>query len=929
MNALPAYRHSRNRTRQSSDTTAPIPNSGEFGYGRWVLLGLLMFVPGTLVAAEPLPGLDVRFAAAETSEVPDFQRHVTPLLGRLGCNGRACHGSFQGRGGLQLSLFGYDFAADHAALMAEHSGRVDADDVEESLIIAKPTDADLHEGGKRYDKHSWQYHVIRNWVAAGAPYDAKQPARLNRLEVVPEEIVFNDEGQQQPLQVIAHWDSGASEDVTAICRFSSNDDSIAEIDEAGLVTAGSVGDTYVVAYYDKAVVPIPVLRPLTDQVGERYPTVQTRTNVDELVVQKLRKLGVTPSGVCSDADFLRRVRLDLTGTLPSPAEVESFLNDTSIDKRAQLVERLFETPEYAAWWATRFSDWTGNSEAQLNNVLPVRGVASKLWFAWLQKRLADNQPYDQLVEGIVAAESRMPGEGYEDYCEAMTEACGRGNEAAFAERDGMPLYWARRNFRSTDERAIGFAYAFMGIRIQCAQCHKHPFDQWSKDDFAQFGRLFQPVIASNNSSPESKAAREKMMAQLELDGLAGGELRRKIGQLAREGKTVPFPELYVRSIKARPQQKNNKNKRRKAPQIYPTGKILGVEETVSLASDPRDRLMEWLRADDNPYFSKALVNRVWANYFGMGLVQPTDDLNLANPPVNVPLMDYLSQGFIRSGFDLQWLHREIVLSDTYQRSWQPNDTNAADKRNFSHYIPHRLPAEVVHDAVLLATAGDASADELRQSFNRLAIGGSMPPQYRGQRNYALSVFGQSIRETNCDCDRSDDSSLLQSVYLRNDTEIHMRLSDKKGWVAEACRAMKVPGPVAQAQDTTERLQRQKKNYQRMLAAKRKQLQQLNGKQLAARETKIKAEMQRLRDRLAELDGDSPALPGDKPAVTEEATESIGEAVQQAYLRTLCRYPEPAELQRSVAFVHESPTVAEGLESVMWSLINTKEFILNH
>ncbi len=919
----------RSRTRPSLELSSSRPKSGDFGYG--LLLALLLAAAQPLAAADAVPGLETRFADAATEEVPDFQRHVTPLLGRLGCNGRACHGSFQGRGGLQLSLFGYDFAADHAALMAENSGRVDPDDVDESLIIAKPTDADLHEGGKRYDKGSWQYHVIRNWVAAGAPYDAQQPAQLTRLEVLPQEIVFESEGQQQPLQVIAHWDSGTSENVTEICRFSSNDDSIAGIDESGIVTAGAVGDTYVVAYYDKAVVPIPVLRPMTDRVGPDYPVVETRTTVDELVVQKLRKLGVTPSDICSDADFLRRVRLDLTGTLPSPAEVESFLSDTSADKRAQLVERLLDTPEYAAWWATRFSDWTGNSEAQLNNVLPFRGVASKLWFAWLQKRIAENMPYDQMVEGIVAAESRMPDEDYEEYCAAMTAACGRGNEDAFADRDGMPLYWARRNFRTTDERAIGFAYAFMGIRIQCAQCHKHPFDQWSKDDFAQFGRLFQTVVAGNGASPESKAAREKLMAQLELEGLGGGELRRKISELAREGKTVPFPELYVRSINPRParQGNKNKNKNRNAPDVYPTGKILGADATISLASDPRDQLMDWLRADDNPYFSKALVNRVWANYFGIGLVQPTDDLNLANPPVNGPLMDYLAQGFIHSGFDLQWLHREIVLSDTYQRSWQPNETNASDKRNFSHYIPHRLPAEVVHDAVLLATAGDSRAEELRQSLAGLAIGGSMPPQYRGQSNFALSVFGQSIRETNCDCDRSDDSSLLQSVYLRNDAEVHTRLTDKKGWVAEACRAMGVAGPQARGQEDNDQLKRQQVNFQRMLATKRKQLEDLNEKQLAARGPKLKAEIQRLRDRLAELSGDSPALPGSESSSVPKADEPIRQAIQQAYLRTLSRYPEPAELQRSLAFVHDSPTVAEGMESVMWSLINTKEFILNH
>ncbi|WP_315852910.1 DUF1549 domain-containing protein [Roseimaritima sediminicola] len=329
-----------------------------------------------------LPGPEVRFADAQADEVPDFQRHVTPLLGRLGCNGRACHGSFQGRGGFQLSLFGYDFAADHAALWEANSGRVDQEDVDESLIIAKPTDADLHEGGKRYDKGSWQYNLIRAWIAAGAEYEDEQPAQLTRLEVLPEEIVFGGKGQQQTLRVIAHWEGGTSEDVTTLCRFTSNDDAVAEISEEGTVRAADPGDTHVVVAYDKAVVPVPVIQPVSDLVGPRYPEVATTTTVDALVVQKLRKLGIQPSAVCSDADFLRRVRLDLTGTLPSPDEVQRFLDDPTEDKREAVVERLLGTPEYAAWWATRFSDWTGNSEAQLNNVLPIRGVASKVSFPW-------------------------------------------------------------------------------------------------------------------------------------------------------------------------------------------------------------------------------------------------------------------------------------------------------------------------------------------------------------------------------------------------------------------------------------------------------------------------------------------------------------------------------------------------------------------
>ncbi len=399
----------------------------------------------------PLAPLSERFTDAETTEVPDFQKHVVPLLGRLGCNGRACHGSFQGRGGFQLSLFGYDFKGDHEALLDEDSGRVDVDDIDESLVLAKPVDADMHEGGKRFAPDSWQHHVLRSWIASGAQYDRKAQA-LVRLEITPSEIQFKGEGEAAQLQAVAHWEDGTVEDVTQLCRFSSNDDGIAVIDENGHIDSGQPGDTHVVVYYDNAVVPVPVLRAIGTADPADYP--QSDHPIDQLVQQKLEKLGVVPSGLCTDAEFIRRVSLDITGILPSSDEVRQFLADGSADKRQRLIEQLLEAPGYAAWWATRFSDWTGNSEEQLNNVLPFRGAATRMWHEWLQVRLEQNVPYDDLVEGIVTAQSRQPGEDYLQYCTSMTKACQPGGEELFAQREGMPLFWRdgispnRKNERS-------------------------------------------------------------------------------------------------------------------------------------------------------------------------------------------------------------------------------------------------------------------------------------------------------------------------------------------------------------------------------------------------------------------------------------------------------------------------------------------------
>ncbi len=536
-------------------------------------------------AAESAAPLSERFAEAGVEEVPDFQRHVVPLMGRLGCNGRACHGSFQGRGGLQLSLFGYDFKADHTALLDEASGRVDVDDIEESLVLTKPTDADMHEGGKRYDLGSWQHHVLHRWIEAGAKYDDGEPQTLVRLEITPSEILFTSAGQEVDLTAIAHWEDGSSEDVTELCRFSSNDDSIATIDAAGHIKGGERGGTHVVIYYDNAVVPIPILRPIG--TGKPSRDSQPTHPVDQLVQQKLDKLGIDPSGRCSDSEFIRRVSLDITGILPAGETVREFLADKSPDKRERLIDELLESPGYAAWWATRFSDWTGNSDEQLNNVLPIRNVAGRLWYEWLRTRLDANMPYDKLVEGIVTAQSRQPGESYVEFCENMTEACKPGQADLFAQRDGLPMFWARRNFQKPEERAIGFAYTFLGVRIECAQCHKHPFDQWSKDDFDQFSKLFAPIrVNQNQVAPDAKKVRDELLEKVTGGKkLNGGELRKAIYDAAKDGKTVPFGELLVNtrgiSDKAKRQRAEAKKKGRELPSVsIPTGKILGQKRAA-------------------------------------------------------------------------------------------------------------------------------------------------------------------------------------------------------------------------------------------------------------------------------------------------------------------------------------------------------------
>ena len=354
-----------------------------------VSLGILAIGGGVsgARAAELTPPASERFAAAKTTEAPDFRRQVLPLFGRLGCNGRACHGSFQGQGGFRLSLFGYDFDADHEALLSGKSPRVNVAKPSESLVLEKPTLTIDHEGGERMKAGSWEYRLLFRWIEEGAKPLDKASAEFDRLEVVPPEIVFPRAGEKVQLKVIAHWRDGSQEDVTPLCRYRTNDESVAQINEDGLITSLAKGDTQVVALYDNGVVPVPTMLPVSDLIGEKYPDVPTPTRIDELVVAKLRRLGIVPSELSTDAEFLRRVSLDITGTLPQPDEIVAFLQDTSPDKRDRKIDELLERPSYSAWWATRLCDLTGDNQQAIDQVDP--NLASRQWYGWLLVRVKE------------------------------------------------------------------------------------------------------------------------------------------------------------------------------------------------------------------------------------------------------------------------------------------------------------------------------------------------------------------------------------------------------------------------------------------------------------------------------------------------------------------------------------------------------------
>ncbi len=904
-------------------------------------LAMLALTVGASAADGVIRPINERFTPPkeQIQEVPEFRRHIVPMFGKLGCNGRACHGSFQGQGGFRLSLFGYDFKMDHEGLTGGKYPRVDLKKPADSLAIQKPTMVDPHEGGLRYKPNTWEHKVFLRWIEGGAKGVEKDTANFVRLDVTPSEIQFQKEGQTTQLQVIAVWADGSREDVTTLCRFQTNSSSVAEISKEGLVTAVDPGDTHVVISYDTGVVPIPVIRPVSALAGAKYPKVPTPTKVDELVVQKLQKLGIVPSEQADDAEFLRRVSLDMTGSLPSPWEVEKFLADDSPNKRAKKIDELLETPAYAAWWTTKLCDITGNNDDQLNNVTPVRSAASQEWYDWIHKRVSDNTSYDDLVAGIVLAKSRNDGEDFKTYSKNMSALYRNKSNVKFEEaRETMPHYWARRNFRQPEERVIGFAYAFMGIRIQCAQCHKHPFDQWTQDDFKQFQGFFTNVRSGQN--PESRDEYNKMLAALELGDQRGNQLRREFPRLINEGKTVPFQEVYV--VEARKPSSNNRNQRNRGGAASSSAKVLGGESLdLTQYKDAREPLMAWLRSKNNPYFARAFVNRVWAGYFNVGIVEPADDLSLANPPSNKALLDHLTQGFIDSGYDMKWVHREIANSRTYQLTWKPNDTNRLDEVNFSHQIPRRLPAEAAYDAIVQATSSDAKIRELAADLDDRAI--AIPGagrRSRGGAGYALTIFGRSIRESNCDCDRSSEASLLQTVFLQNDREVLSMIDSRSGWLAQVSKDLNtkfVPqstpapndnGRTNRAKNTKAQLQA----AQKVIAATEARLKKLKkegkdeeARQLASRLTQMQKRFAALR----KSSGQAPANAGAPDKGEKVADLDPDQIIKQAYLRTLSRYPTEEELKRSRQFVSDSEETMNGVRGLLWALVNTKEFIVNH
>ena len=532
--------------------------------------------------------------------------------------------------------------------------------------------------------------------------------------------------------------------------------------------------------------------------------------------------------------------IDLTGTLPTPEEITRFLADPSAGKRSGKIEQLLQAPAYAAYWTTKFCDYTGGTSQQFHGeMLNNRDEIARQWYSWLYKRVTDNMPYDQIVAGIVVANSRSsPDQSYKDYVIEMNSYFRSNNPVDYANHPTLPWFWQRAQLQNTDDKALAFSHAFLGVRLECAQCHKHPFDLWTRNDFKQFSAFFAPIQVGNRPardsqeisfasvSKEFKESTDAAFAKANPNDVASTKLGTGGGN-GNADKSGPTMESAVAREKSEKEKSERARKfmfaemkqrmetggliawqecypnfdgmvmdagsnRRRFADLKTQPKILGADVVVvPRGTDFRQPLMDWLRSKSNPYFAKAIVNRVWASYFSRGIVDPPDDLNIGNAPSNAELMDYLATAFVEHGYDMKWLHREILNSDTYQRSWQTNPTNACDTRNFSHAIIRQLPAEVLADAFEMAVADQDRMNALVGNVEIRAIGPDGTT--RGDRGglarsggpldqYFLTQFGKPARAVNCDCERSVEPTLLQTLFTRNDEKLLSRIDDKKSWI---------------------------------------------------------------------------------------------------------------------------------------------------
>lgn len=629
----------------------------------------------------------VRVSSAAKRPPLSFRLDVMPVFARGGCNMGSCHGAARGKDGFRLSLFGFDPAGDYHRITREMPGRrIDLGDPAASLLVQKAIGGVTHTGGKRFTIDSDLAKTLIEWIAAGAKDDpeagAKTPA-LTGLDLYPPQTLLEGKEAKQQLVAVARFADGTDRDVTDLVWYSSSNAGSAAVTVGGNVTSNRRGEAFLMARYDTMTVGVPMVV-IPSNLKFEFPEAIGNTWIDDLVDTKLRSLRITPSPVCDDETFLRRVSLDLIGLLPTMEQREAFLADRSPEKRLDLIDKLLQRKEFVDLWGMK---WAEILQIRSQGIF-VSPKGALLYHQWLDRRIAANQPIDEMVQDLLVASGGTFDNPPTNYFQL--------------ERDPLKL-------------TENVAQAFLGMRIQCAQCHNHPFDRWTMDDYYGFAAFFSQMRRKRAEDPRETIVFDS----------SGGVTKHPVS-----GKPV-------------------------AP------KFLGGDRPEIKVEDRREALAEWVIDPENPFFARRIVNLVWAHFLGRGIVHEPDDFRVSNPPVNGPLLDELARRFVESGWDFRGLVRDIVRSQTYQRSSEPTASNRLDTTNFSHAMVRRIRAEVLLDTL-------AQVTDTTNKFPGLPDGARAVQVADGRTTtYFLTTFGRATREDVCSCAVSMDPSLSQALHLLN------------------------------------------------------------------------------------------------------------------------------------------------------------------
>jgi hypothetical protein len=650
--------------------------------------------------------------SAESARPLNFVNDIVPILTKSSCNSGGCHAkAVTGQRGFRLSLLGFEPEEDYEHIVKEGKGRrIFRPAPEQSLFLLKAANIVPHGGGKKLDPNSEGYRTIVRWIGQGMPYGSTNDAQLVGIEVSPNRLSMKSKSEQQ-LKVIARYSDGSDRNVTHLALYEPNDKSMAETTEEGLIKTSDIpGNVAVMVRYAGKVSVSSISIPLGAPV-DRLP--RTKNFIDQHVFTNLKQIGVPPSPVCDDATFLRRVSLDIAGRLPTTEETQSFLASKEPNKRELAIESLLNSPDYADYFANK---WTALLKNKRDDTADI--TANFAFHAWMRDSLLANKRYDELVRQILGATGTIVA-----------------NPA---------VAWYKR-VKEPTQQLEDVAQLFLGVRMQCAQCHHHPFERWSQQDYYSLSAFFSQVGRKPTAIADEDLIYHKR-------GIAQTE-----------------------------------NKKTRLP-VKPAG--LG-QPTLDIPpdEDPRLKLADWMSEKSNPFFAKSLVNRYWKHFFKRGLIEPEDDIRDTNPATNPELLDALAKHFIESGFDLKAVVRAITQSQTYQLSAFPNEHNAIDSQNFSHYYPKRMQAEVLLDAIDQVTGAKSDFADLPAGTRAI----SLPDNSYNRASPFLKVFGRPEGASVCECERVQSSSLAQSLHLMNASDVKAKLTANNGRAEQLAKSDK-PDP---------------------------------------------------------------------------------------------------------------------------------------